>query len=191
MSERVLPRDFYARGPEVVARELLGKTLVRVSEGVRFGGVIVETEAYHGEGDPASRAFHGRKTYNSMMWAEPGLAFVYNVHKYWMLNVIAHGAGEVGGVLFRAIEPAFGVEAMRVNRPVVRGEELTSGPGKLSLALGVTRALSGVSVTNGGSPVHILDAPTLPCATSHRIGVTRDLTEELRFYVPGNAFVSR
>jgi DNA-3-methyladenine glycosylase len=126
-----------------------------------------------------------------MMWAEPGLAFVYNVHKYWMLNVIAHEAGAVGGVLFRAIEPTLGVEAMRVNRPVGRDEGLTSGPGKLSLALGVTRELSGVPVTEEDSPVHILDTPMLPCRTSHRIGVTRDLPEELRFYAPGNRFVSR
>lgn len=191
MSPPVLPRGFYARSPEVVARELLGKTLVRVLDGVRLGGTVVETEAYHGEADPASRAFLGRKNYNSLMWAEPGLAFVYNVHKYWMLNVIAHEKGGVGGVLFRAIEPALGVEAMRANRPVVRLEELTSGPGKLSLALGVTRGLSGVPVYDVGSPVHIFDTSPLTCATSHRIGVTRDLPEELRFYVPGNAFVSR
>jgi DNA-3-methyladenine glycosylase len=97
----------------------------------------------------------------------------------------------VGGVLFRAIEPTLGVEAMRVNRPVGRDEGLTSGPGKLSLALGVTRELSGVPVTEEDSPVHILDTPMLPCRTSHRIGVTRDLPEELRFYAPGNRFVSR
>jgi DNA-3-methyladenine glycosylase len=109
----VLPRVFYARSPEVVARELLGKTLIRVAGEDRLGGTIVETEAYHGEADPASRAFHGMKSYNSMMWAEPGRVFVYNVHKYWMLNVIAHEEGAVGGVLFRAIEPTLGVEAMR------------------------------------------------------------------------------
>jgi DNA-3-methyladenine glycosylase len=191
VSRRVLPAGFYVRSPEAVARELLGKTLIRLVEGERLEGTIVETEAYHGLGDPASRAFHGMKSYNAMMWAEPGQVFVYNVHKYWMLNVIAHEAGGVGGVLFRAIEPTLGVDAMMRRRPVGKVEELTSGPGKLSLALGVTRDLSGVSVRDVGSPVHILDAPTLKCRTSHRIGVTRDLPEELRFYVQGNAFVSR
>ncbi len=188
---RVLPKRFYERSPDVVARELLGKTFVRLLGVERLEGVVVETEAYHGEGDPASRAFHGRKNYNAMMWAEPGHLFVYNVHKYWMLNVIAHASGGVGGVLFRAIEPTRGVDTMMRLRSVGSVRELTSGPGKLSLALGVTRELNGLLVTDPDSPVHILDAPILTCETSHRIGVTRDLPEELRFYVPGNGFVSR
>jgi DNA-3-methyladenine glycosylase len=189
---KVLPAGFYARSPEVVARELLGKTLVRVLGGERLEGVVVETEAYHGGGDPASRAYHGRKEYNAAMWEEPGRLFVYNVHKYWMLNVVAHLPGGVGGVLFRAIEPTAGVEAMTRRRPVRDVRELTSGPGKLSIALGVTRELNGYPVTDSGAPVHILDAPPAAgCRTSHRIGVTRDLPEELRFYADGNRFVSR
>jgi DNA-3-methyladenine glycosylase len=188
---KVLPKGFYERSPEVVARELLGKRLVRLIDGERLEGVIVETEAYHGGGDPASRAFHGRKEYNAGMWEEAGRLFVYNVHKYWMLNVISHLPGGVGGVLFRAIEPTAGVEAMMRRRPVGDVRELTSGPGKLGVALGVTRELSGIPATDAGAPVHILDAPPAPAyATSHRIGVTRDLPEELRFYVPGNRFVS-
>jgi DNA-3-methyladenine glycosylase len=191
MPPRVLAKSFYERNPEVVARELLGKRLVRLIEGERLEGVIVETEAYLGGDDPASRAFQGRKKYNAGMWEEAGRLFVYNVHKYWMLNVISHMPGGVGGVLFRAIEPIAGVEAMMRRRPVVNVKELTNGPGKLSVALGVTRELSGILVSNTGALVHILDAPSiLACATSHRIGVIRDLPEELRFYVPGNRFVS-
>ncbi len=189
---RVLPRWFYERSPDVVARELLGKTLVRLLGGESLEGIVVETEAYHGEADPASRAFHGRKNYNAMMWAEPGHLFVYNVHKYWMLNVIAHVPDGVGGVLFRAIEPTRGVEAMMRLRPMSGVRELTSGPGKLSLALGVTREINGCPITAPDSPVHIFDAPPVPTYnTSHRIGVTRDLPEKLRFYIPGNGFVSR
>jgi len=189
---RVLPRAFYGRSPEVVARELLGKRLVRILDGERLEGIIVETEAYHGGGDPASRAFNGKKNYNTPMWDEPGRLFVYNVHKYWMLNVVAHEPGGVGGVLFRAIEPTIGVEVMRRRRPVIDVRELTNGPGKLSVALGVTRGLSGLPVTDVGSPVHILEGPLInEYKTSHRIGVTRDLPEELRFYVPGNPYVSR
>lgn len=192
MPPKVLPKSFYERSPEVVARELLGKKLVRLIDRERLEGTIVETEAYHGGDDPASRAFHGRKEYNAGMWEEAGCLFVYNVHKYWMLNVIAHLPGGVGGVLFRAIEPTAGVETMMRRRPVGDVRELTSGPGKLSVALGVTRELSGIPTTEVGAPVHILDAPLVPvCATSHRIGVARDLLEELRFYVPGNRFVSR
>jgi DNA-3-methyladenine glycosylase len=192
LSTRVLPAAFYARSPEVVARDLLGKRLIRVFDGDRLGGIVAETEAYHGLGDPASRAFRGKKRYNSPMWDDPGRLFVYNVHKYWMLNVIAHESSQVGGVLFRAIEPTTGVRMMRRLRPVADDRELTSGPGKLSLALRVTRELNGYLATDPDSPVHILDAPRVTeYRTSHRIGVTRDLPEELRFYVPGNKFVSR
>jgi DNA-3-methyladenine glycosylase len=192
LSKRVLPVAFYARSPEAVARDLLGKRLIRVLDGDRLGGIVAETEAYYGLGDPASRAYRGKMRYNSLMWDEPGRLFVYNVHKYWMLNVIAHEPCEVGGVLFRAIEPTTGVRMMRRLRPVADDRELTSGPGKLSLALGVTRELSGCFVTDPDSPVIILDAPCVAeYCSSHRIGVSRDLPEELRFYVPGNRFVSR
>ncbi len=188
----VLPREFYARSPEAVARDLLGKSLVRGLDGERLEGVVVETEAYHGGEDPASRAYHGLKGYNAMMWDEPGRLFVYNVHRYWMLNVVAHEAGAVGGVLFRAIEPTRGLKTMRRLRPVADDRELTSGPGKLSVALGVTRELLGYPATDPDGPLYILDAPCVAdYCTSHRIGVTRDLPEELRFYVPGNRFVSR
>jgi DNA-3-methyladenine glycosylase len=192
LSKRVLPAAFYARSPEAVARDLLGKRLIRVLDGDRLGGIVTETEAYYGLDDPASRAYRGKKRYNSPMWDEPGRLFVYNVHKYWMLNVIAHEPSGVGGVLFRAIEPTTGVRMMRRLRPVADDRELTSGPGKLSLAVGVTRELNGYFATDPDSPVIILDAPcvTEHC-TSHRIGVTRDLPEELRFYIPGNRFVSR
>ncbi|MCX6655934.1 MAG: DNA-3-methyladenine glycosylase [Candidatus Bathyarchaeota archaeon] len=192
MSKRVLPAAFYARSPEAVARDLLGKRLIRVLDGDRLGGIVTETEAYYGLDDPASRAYRGKKRYNSPMWDEPGRLFVYNVHKYWMLNVIAHEPSGVGGVLFRAIEPTTGVRMMRRLRPVADDRELTSGPGKLSLAVGVTRELNGYFATDPDSPVIILDAPCVTeYCTSHRIGVTRDLPEELRFYIPGNRFVSR
>jgi DNA-3-methyladenine glycosylase len=192
LSKRVLPTAFYTRSPEAVARDLLGKRLIRVLDEYRLGGIVAETEAYHGLGDPASRAYRGKMRYNSLMWDEPGCLFVYNVHKYWMLNVIAHEPSEVGGVLFRAIEPTTGVKMMRRLRPVADDRELTSGPGKLSLALGVTRELNGYFVTDPDSPVIILNAPCVSeYCTSHRIGVRRDLPEELRFYVRGNRFISR
>ncbi len=188
----VLPKEFYSRSPETVARDLLGKRLVRVLDGKRLEGNIVETEAYHGLDDPASRAFHGLKKYNAMMWDEPGRLFVYNVHKYWMLNVIAHKPRDVGGILFRSIEPTSGLETMRGLRSVEDDRELTSGPGKLSVALSVTRELNGFPITDPDSSIHILDAPNVTnYRTSHRIGVTKDLSEELRFYILGNRFVSR
>jgi DNA-3-methyladenine glycosylase len=102
--EKLLSSSFYSRDPAVVAWELLGKSLVRIIGGDALEGMIVETEAYYGTEDPASRAFHGRKNYNRLMWEEPGRIFIYNVHKYWMLNVVAHEPDCVGAVLIRTRE---------------------------------------------------------------------------------------
>jgi DNA-3-methyladenine glycosylase len=192
LKPRVLSRRFYERDTAVVARDLLGKVLVRRLGGWSLGGVIVETEAYYGVDDPASRAYHGRKRYNAVMFGEPGRLFVYNVHRYWMLNFVAHEPGKVGGVLVRALEPTIGVEKMMENRPVERLEELTSGPGRLTVALGVDRSLNGSPVDEEARPVHVLDNHlSFEVGRSGRIGVAKDLPLELRFYVKGNGFVSR
>lgn len=190
--DKTLPPSFYSRDPAVVARELLGKRLLRVLNGEALEGTIVEAEAYYGAEDPASRAFHGRKNYNRLMWGEPGRLFVYNVHRYWMLNVVAHEPDEIGAVLIRAIEPTRGIESMLGNRPVKDPRALTSGPGKLTLALGIDKGSHGASVLSSGSEIRILDAAPDPViGTSRRIGVTRDLDRDLRFYVEGNPYVSR
>ena len=190
--EKPLPLSFYSRDPAAVARELLGKRLVRVLNGEALEGMIVETEAYFGAEDPASRAFHGRKKYNRLMWGEPGRVFIYNVHKYWMFNVVAHEPDEIGAVLIRAIEPTRGIEPMLSNRPVKEPRALTSGPGKLTLALRIDKSSHGASVLSPGSEIRILDATSDPViGTSRRIGVTKDLDWDLRFYVEGNLYVSR
>lgn len=188
---RVIPRDFYRRKTDIVSRDLLGKLLIRRLNDELLGGVIVETEAYFGRDDPASRAFNGLKEYNRVMFEEPGRVFIYNVHKYWMLNLIAHDDG-VGGILIRAIEPTTGLDTMLRNRPVKNQRELTSGPGKLTLALDVDKRLNGVDATSSDSPIHVVENEySHEYGTSHRIGVTRDLPEHLRFYVKDNRFVSR
>jgi DNA-3-methyladenine glycosylase len=191
MQLSVLGKEFYNRDTETVARDLLGKILVRRLGDVLLGGVVVETEAYFGADDPASRAFLGKKQYNRVMFDEPGHLFIYNVHQYWMLNFIAHDNG-AGGILIRAIEPTIGVETMMKNRPVKKLRDLTSGPGKLTLALGVDKSLNGGPVTDENSPVTVLDNQMeFEISTSHRIGVTRDLPDHFRFYVKGNQFVSK
>lgn len=187
----VISRSFYNRKTDVVARDILGKILVRRLGDKLLEGVIVETEAYFGGDDPASRAYDGLKTYNRVMFEEPGHLFIYNVHQYWMLNVIAHERG-VGGILIRAIEPTMGIEDMKQNRPVKNIKDLTSGPGKLTLALDVDKRLNGVDVTKKSNPVYLLDNQLDPeVETSHRIGVTRDLPKNYRYYVKNNRFVSR
>lgn len=188
----VLPRAFYERDPEAVARELLGKRLLRKMKGEVLGGIIVETEAYYGLDDPASRASQGMKAYNRLMWSEPGRIFIYNVHNNWLLNIVTHKAGRVGAVLIRAIEPTEAIEVMKRNRGVENILKLTSGPGRLTKALIVDKSLKGVPVTSKRSEIQILDNyMEFEVQSSQRIGVRRDLKRDLRFYIKGNRFVSR
>jgi len=187
-----LPKRFYERHPEQVAESLLGNILVRKLGCRILSGLIVETEAYYGSEDPASRARHGKRSYNRLMWGEPGLTFIYNVHKYWMLNIVAHEPNQVGAVLIRAIEPIDGSKAMRKNRGIKELEALTNGPGKLTVALKIDKRLNGVPVTSCESGITIAENKMdFRIGRSHRIGVRKDLVRKLRFYIEGNRFVSK
>ena len=188
----VLLREFYERDPEIVAEELLGKRLIRKSDEYFLEGIIVETEAYYGLDDPASRAYHGVKNYNRPMWNKSGRAFIYNVHKYWMFNIVAHKPNEIGAVLIRAVEPTKGIEAMKRNRHVEKVYDLTNGPGKLSIALKIDKSLNGVPVTSYESKIIIANNQMeYEIGSSYRIGVKKDLEKKLRFFIKGNKFVSR
>jgi DNA-3-methyladenine glycosylase len=189
-----LPQTFYDRDPAAVARELLGQTLVVCKE-QRLEGKIVETEAYYGLSDPASRASQdGMSRRSRWMWDAPGTTFVYMVHGYWLFNVITESEGTPSGVLIRAVEPLMGIETMQRRRDRERIRDLTSGPGKLTIALGIDKSDNGRLVYRQDSPVHIARGENIGdgmVATSRRIGVTEDLPRDLRFYVEGNPLVSR
>ena len=190
---KVLPRAFYERDVAEVAKALLGKVLVHHSRAGTASGKIVEVEAYYGKGDPASRASRRRTPLNEIMWGRGGLAFVYMVHANWLFNVTAEREGVPGAVLVRALEPVGGIELMRKRRGISKLEGLTSGPGKLTHAVGITRRHHGLDLTNPSSELMIVEGEPerFEIASSHRIGVSRDLERELRFFVRGNPFVSR
>ncbi len=192
MTTSILTKRFYERDPETTARHLLGKRLIRRLNNTILEGILVETEAYFGLDDPASRAYHGMKTYNRSMWGEPGRTFIYNVHKYWMLNAVAHERGRIGAVLVRAMEPTRGLDIMKRNRKVENPLELTRGPGKLTEALGIDKGLNEMDLTAIEGAIQIADNEiSFEIGSSHRIGVRRDLRRNLRFFVKGNRFVSR
>lgn len=191
---RVLSRGFYERDAAVVARELLGKVLVRRINSRVLSGRIVEVEAYYGRGDPASRAYSGRPKFCvRLMYGRPGLTLIYMVHGNWLLNFVAHEENGAGAVLVRAIEPLEGVEYMKGNRGTDDVFSLTSGPGKLTKALAITKELNGVDITSEGSSLTVVEGKKekFRVLSSHRIGVKRDLEQELRFFIEGNKFVSR
>lgn len=185
-------RSFYERDAARVARNLLGKVLVhRSPEGVTSGR-IVETEAYFGKGDPASRAYRKRTKLNELMWWHGGLAFIYMVHARWMFNVTAEREGVPGAVLMRALEPLDGVELMKRRRGVNDERLLMSGPGRLTQAMGITYAHHKLDLTKS-SVLAIVDTDSkkFEISRSHRIGVSADLRQELRFFIKGNRFVSK
>jgi DNA-3-methyladenine glycosylase len=176
---------------------LLGKVIVRRLGAEKvLAGAVVETEAYLGASDPASKAYLGKKTATSKwMWAKAGTVFVYPVHGHWLFNVITARTNTPSAVLIRAVEPLAGVDIMRANRPVSEPRELTSGPGKFTRAFGICEKHLGLDVCDPKSELIISDAPRQPAkvevASAHRIGVAQDLPEKLRFYVKGNVYVSR
>ncbi len=188
-----IPKGFYLRDPADVARDLLGNFLVRRIRNHLLIGKIVETEAYYGRGDPASRAFKGKTRLCELMFGEVGKAFIYMVHGNWLLNVVAHPKGEVGAVLLRALEPIKGIEIMKKFRKTPEINSLTNGPGKLTQALNITKELNGVDLTSPSSTIFISkgEGENFEILSSHRIGVTEDLKKELRFFIKDNIFVSR
>ncbi len=188
-----LLRSFYERDTAEVAQRLLGKILIhRSPEGVTSGR-IVETEAYYGKNDPASRASRKRTKLNWLMWERGGLTFVYMVHNHWLFNVTTERERVPGAVLIRALEPLDGIELMKRRRKTDDELNLASGPGKLTQAMGITREHHGLDLTDPESVIVITNGENKPIeiASSHRIGVTKDLKRKLRFYVRGNLYVSR
>lgn len=142
-----LPRAFYDRPTPAVARALLGQRLVRVLDGRRLSGLIVEVEAYGGPDDEASHAFR-RTPRSAIMYGPPGHAYVYFIYgMYFCLNVVTEADGRPGAVLIRAIVPQEGIEIMRRHRGRVDDRRLADGPGKLCRALGITRAQNGLDLT--------------------------------------------
>jgi DNA-3-methyladenine glycosylase len=189
----ILSKEFYARETVAVANDILGKLLVRIKGKTRMAGRIVEVEAYRGSGDPASHAFRGPTPRNLPMFGEPGHAYIYFTYgNHYCLNVTAHVGGIPGAVLIRAIEPVDGVSVMRRLRPNVPALALTSGPGKLTKALGIDKSLNGIDMTRFGS-LFIADSETrsFKIERSERIGIRAGRGHLWRFYISGNEYVSR
>ena len=186
----VLPPAFYSRPAETVARDLLGKVIVHGNT----AGRIVEVEAYLGLEDLAAHASRGITARTRVLFGPPGHAYVYLIYGiYECLNLVAEPEGMAGCALIRALEPLCGLELMRRRRPAARKpEQLCSGPGKLTLAMQITRALNGAPVTSGELTVHAdPGCPPFETAVSPRIGITECADWPLRFYVAGSPYVSR
>ena len=189
-----LPREFYDRDPALVSRELLGAVLeCRTTHGVASGR-IVETEAYMGPHDPACHAVAGNTPRTRSLFEAPGTSYVYLIYGvYWCFNAVTREKGFGSAVLVRALEPLSGEELMEKRRPRAKSRhELTNGPGKLCLALGIEGRHDGLMLDQ--PPLRILAGARVPdteVRVSPRIGITRAADWPLRFFIAGNPFVSK
>ena len=200
---RPLPRAFFARAPRLVARQLLGKILVREAADLKLTARIVEVEAYLGEKDPAAHASAGPTARNAVLFGPPGHAYIYFIYgNHYCLNVSCERDGKAGSVLFRALEPLEGIDEMARARQIeltgARGKklwpQLTSGPGRLCEAFGITRSAdNGRDLTSRASGLWIGgDGFRARGVTSGpRVGITKAVDLPLRYYLSGNLFVSR
>jgi DNA-3-methyladenine glycosylase len=190
-----LPRSFYEQNTLDVARELLGKYLVRRHPDGTTVGRIVETEAYVGPEDKACHASRGRTPRTEIMFGHAGHAYVYMIYGFhFMLNIVTEAADFPAAVLIRAVEPLKGIRLMQTRRGTERMRSLASGPGKLCQAFAIDRALNGNDVC--GQVLYLEDRADVPpkVITTPRIGV--DYAGEWkrkpwRFVIRGNEFVSK
>jgi|SRR5437588_569197 len=202
---RPLARAFYERNPRRVARELLGKILVRQSHHIQAGtepkltARIVEVEAYLGERDPAAHAASGQTLRNAVIFGPAGHAYVYFIYgNHYCLNVSCEREGRAGCVLFRAVEPLYGMDEMAQARGIQLlspkdYRKLTSGPGRLCEAFGITRPRdNGCDLTSSAGSLWIGDDgySARGIVITPRIGIVKAAEKPLRYVLGGNPYVS-
>jgi len=192
---KCLRRSFYQRDTVIVAQALLGKFLVHEIDGQKISGYIVETEAYRSD-DPACHAYLEKKTTkNRSLFGPVGHAYVYISYGiHYCVNLVARDKNSVaGGVLIRALQPVDGIEIMRKNRKKMNPKDLTSGPGKLTQALGITLQDDGIDLTLC-QKLYVAEGIEIPPSkiiAASRIGISVGQDLLWRFYIDGNEFVSK
>ena len=183
--------DFYTRDTENVAKELLGKKLVRMYDDgsgkvERLSGIIYETEAYGSKNDPASHAFNGRTNRNSVMFEDVGKAYVYFIYgMHHCMNVTARAPdSEAGAVLIRSLIPIEGIDTMIYLCNTKSKSNLTNGPGRLTKALDISRSHNGLNLTDYRSILHIENGikPKKVLSTA-RVGISRATEKYWRYLI--------
>jgi DNA-3-methyladenine glycosylase len=196
---RILPRRFYSRPTLDVAADLIGKVLVHETPAGLASGVIVETEAYVGESDPACHAAPGPTRRNAPLYGPPGIAYVYlNYGIHYLVNAVTEAEGSPAAVLIRALEPLDGEWLMRRRRARGTGRRpaeldahaLCRGPGNLTRALGISLGHNGLDLTLGALRIEHRGLPVRAVAWSRRIGIRVGVESEWRCFDPGSAAVS-
>lgn len=194
-----LSKSFYTRNVLTVAKELLGKILVKKDDELLLAGKIVEVEAYDGLVDEAAHTFIGRTKRNEIMFNDGGYFYVYFTYgAHFCCNVVTGKKDHGTAVLIRALEPLEGIKKMSINRfnKILLSEKeklnLANGPGKVCEAFGITREHYGLDLTE--NKIFILARPNLKSSQiviSKRIGIKKSIDLPWRFYIKDNPFVSK
>jgi len=196
--DKILNREFYLQNAEIVAKELLGKYIVRKYEDKKIVCKIVETEAYIGPEDKACHAYNNRCTERTkVMFEEGGKAYIYFIYgMYYCLNIVVEREGKPEAVLIRGVEPVENREEIEKNRKIKskKEQDLTNGPGKLCTALKIDKSLNGYDITKKGELYIVEGESAVDIKSTTRINI--DYAEEYkdkhwRFYIKGNKFVSK
>lgn len=191
MTDR-LPRAFFAREPTAVAHDLIGCVIVRIVNGVRVSGRIVETEAYGDATDLASHTAIYRISREGVMHAEPGTIYVYRSYGiHYCVNIVAHVPGTAGAALIRAVDPVEGAAIMARRRGVPQTGPVATGPGRVTQALAITLDDNHRDVVVSNDIFIVARAAPIMVKHSRRIGITRDVEREWRFFDPSSKAVSR
>jgi DNA-3-methyladenine glycosylase len=187
----ILPKYFYAQDTVKVARALLGKLLATWSNEGICAGRIVEVEAYLGDIDPACHAYGNLTARNSIFFGEPGVAYVFMIYGiHYCFNVITLPKGRAGCVLIRAAEPVVGLDLMKERRKIDSENNLTSGPGKLAQAMGITKKHNGTDLSSGQTIICTDHTVPIDVSSSCRVGITKAANWKLRFFITHSQFVS-
>ena len=190
-----LPRPFYQQPTIEVARQLIGKYLVRKHPDGTTAGRIVESEAYIGPEDKACHASRGRTPRTEIMFGRAGHAYIYLIYGFhYMLNIVTEKEDFPAAVLIRAVEPLEGIQLMQARRRTEKLHNLASGPGKLCEAFAIDRTLNGDDICGKILYVEDRGEPAPKIVAGPRIGVDYADKWKLkpwRFLVRGNGFISR
>ena len=195
-----LTQDFYEQPTTELARNLLGKVIVRqLDDGQTLAGIVVEVEAYLPVDDPASHSFRGPGRKNASMFEPAGTLYVYPIHAKFCLNVVSDAKGQGAAVLIRAVQPIAGLGSMRELRGLINLNEsltrLTAGPARLCQALSVDRTLDGENLLSSSrlwfeTEPPVVSAQSWTVRASPRIGISQAAEKPLRWFIDGHQFVS-
>lgn len=188
--------DFFDREPDIVARALIGATILRCLDDHQLvSGRIVETEAYLPMNDPAAHGARGRTRSNEALFMSAGTLYIHAMHRQVCMDIVTENSMKPGSVLIRAIEPLTGLELMHENRGTSERRGLTNGPGKICQALSITRDFDKQNVTDSGCLVRVAERDRYiqedEIIEAARVGLSKATDLRLRFYLSGSPYLSR